>query len=339
MAKLKSRVNPRQRGKGRARKPIGRGAKVFLAVLGLFFITIVLYLGVYQIQIQMALSKTKFVQPDWETDGTGTPSGTFKEPWGAATDLQGNFYVTEFSAHRVRKFDPSGKEILSFGEPGKGEGQFNQPSGIYVDKDGFIYVCDSFNYRIQKFDSDGRFIKEWSRNFNGPKGIGGYGDRIYVVDTGNHKLQVFDKDGNFQMEWGSFGTDNGKFREPEGCVIDPEGNIYVADSDNLRIQKFDFKGKFLASFKVSSWKGKNDEMPYLAIDQGSLYATNASQKSVLKFSLAGVLQSIYRRPGKDAGFPGAAGMALDGQGHVLVVERAIGKVARFTLPEASNSHP
>ena len=238
--------------------------------------------------------------------------------------------MTDFSGQSVRKFDVSGKEVLFFGEPGKGPSQFNQPSGIFVDKTGQIYVCDTFNHRIQKFDSNGKYIKEWSHSFAGPKGIGGDESRIYVVDTGNHKIQVFDTEGKFIKEWGSFGRENGKFQEPEGCVVDPGGYIYVADSDNLRIQKFDLNGKFLAAFNIPTWRGKNDEMPYLALSQGVLYASNGSEKAVLKYTLSGNLLGIYKKQG--TGFQGAAGVAVDNQGRVIVVERGIGKVARFTIP-------
>ncbi len=331
MAKKRSTAGKRNRRKkgGKKHKRFGKGAKLFFALMGITVLVCLLYGTLQKISRQLSLAKVVDVRVDWETDGNGTKSGVLKEPWDVATDENGNIYVTEFGANRVRKFDVSGNEVLSFGESGKEKGQFNQPSGIFVNKQGLIFVCDTFNHRIQKFDADGHFLKEWSRSFNGPRGISGDGNRIYVVDTGNHKVDVFDEEGNFIKDWGSFGKTNSQFQEPEGCVADPGGFLYVVDSDNLRIQKFNLDGKFQAAFKVSSWRGKNDEMPYLALGQGSLYTTNASQQWVLKLSISGDTQAIYKRPGKGQGFPGAAGIALDNQGRVIVAERGQNRIVRF----------
>jgi DNA-binding beta-propeller fold protein YncE len=337
MAKLNKTSKAKKAPKGKVRKSLGKGTKAFLIFIGMTIATLFIYGAIQILNKQLILAKTQDVGLDLEIDGTGTPSGPFKEPWGVATDADGNFYVTEFSGHRFRKFNPSGSEVLSVGSLGKEEGQFNQPSGIYVDPQGVIYVSDTFNYRIQKFSADGQFIKQWNHSFNGAKGIGGFGNRIYVVDTGNHKVQVFDTEGNFLKEWGGFGTSDGKFREPEGCTIDPNGFIYVVDSDNLRIQKFDLEGKLKDVFRVSTWRGKNDEMPYLAIAQGAIFTTNASQKWVLKYSATGSVLGIYKKPGKDMGFDGAAGLAIDNQGRAIVVERGTGKVARFPIPPSTSN--
>ncbi len=329
--------NKRKKG-GRKRKSFGKGAKLFFAVLGITVLVCLLYGSLQKITQQLVMAKTMDVRVDLESDGNGTKTGPFKEPWGVASDDAGNFYVSEFSGHRVRKFDSSGNELFSFGEMGKDKGQFNQPSGIYVNKQGMIFVCDTFNHRIQKFDAEGNFLKEWSRSFNGPRGISGDGSRVFVVDTGNHKVQVFDEEGNFIKEWGNYGKENGNFREPEGCVVDPAGFLYVVDSDNTRIQKFNLDGKFMAAFKVSTWKGKNDEMPYLALGPGCLYTTNASQQWVLKLAnTGGSLEAIYKRPGKGQGFPGAAGIAADNQGRLIVAERGQNRVVRLIPSSASAS--
>jgi DNA-binding beta-propeller fold protein YncE len=156
-------------------------------------------------------------------------------------------------------------------------------------------------------------------------------NRLYVSDTGNHKVQVFDLDGNFIKEWGGFGTTDGKFREPVGITADDHNNIYVADSDNLRIQKFDPEGKFMGAFKISTWKGKNDEVPYLAFGNGALWASSTSRAAVLELDPNGKLLAICVKKDKD-GFLGAAGVAVNPEGRVLVVEKGKGQVARFSLP-------
>lgn len=329
---------PKLKKKPAKNKKSKKGIKVFLILFGLVFLTVLLYQVVNLLNKAVYESKSVPVNVDLEWGTAGEGPGQFKEPQDVAVDAQGDVYVSEFSGHRIQKFDPNGTPLLSFGKEGKAEGQFEQPSGLYVDPQGDIYVCDTFNHRIQKFDPQGKVLKVWSHGFFGPRSIvGSPQGRLYVTDTGNHKIQAFDMDGNFLMEWGKFGTSNGMFREPVGITADPQGNIYVADSDNRRIQKFDGSGKFLGAFRVPTWKGKNDETPYLSFANGFLYASNASQNAVLQMDPNGKLTAIFRRKNDKAGFPWAAGVAVDSQNHVYVVEKGSGKIARFTVPPAAPS--
>jgi len=328
--------NRKKAGKKKTKNGIGKGAKIFLVFLGLFGLMLVFYVVFDAVNKALNASRSVNVAVDLEVGGSGDGPSQFKEPWGVATDSADNFYVADFGGQAVKKFTPGGEMVLSFGKSGKDPGEFNQPSGLYVAPQGDIYVCDTFNHRIQKFDSKGNLIKIWSHGFFGPRSIvGDNQNRIYVVDTGNHKIQVFDTDGNFLMEWGGFGTGDGKFREPVGVASDNGGFIYVADSDNLRIQKFDSNGKFVSAFKVSGWRGKNDESPYLALSQGYLYASNASSKVVLKYNLSGKLLAIFHKKDDKDGFSTATGVAADHQNRLYVVERGPGKVARFTIPPES----
>ena len=112
-------------------------------------------------------------------------------------------------------------------------------------------------------------------------------------------------------------------------MIDSKGNLYVSDSNNNRVEKFDPNGKFLSSFKVSTWHGKNQEVPYLACYQDNLYTSNASIGSVLRYDLNGKLLAIYKR--KD-GFAGAQGVAVDSMGNVYLTEAGNGHVSRFAIP-------
>jgi tripartite motif-containing protein 71 len=328
-------MRKREDKKKNERKPIGKGAKAILLIFGLFVAAIGLYVVYDKVSRGIILAKTVMVQLDLELGSAGEGGNQFKEPWDVAVNTSGDIYVTDFSNHRVQKFDGDGVPIRMFGTKGKAPGQFEQPSGIFVGQNGDVYVCDTFNHRIQKFNSKGKVLKVWSHKFFGPRCIAGDNQgRLYVTDTGNHKVQVFDEDGNFLKEWGGNGIAEGKFREPVGCVVDSAGFVYVADSDNLRIQKFDPNGKFVSAFRVATWRGKNDEVPYLAFHQGFLYVTNTSEKCVLKYETTGKLRAIYSRK---VGFQMISGIAVDSQNRILVVEKSISKVSRFPIPsEKSN---
>ena len=251
--KLKIKAKGRKKDSKSSKKGLGKGTKVFALFLVLAFLMLLLCLGINGLIAKINEAKSVYVDLDMEYGTSGDGPGQFKEPWDVATDTSGNFYVSDFGGHRIQKFDPAGNVLMTIGKEGQADGEFEQPSGIFVASDGFIYVCDTFNKakdsigRIQKFDSNGNFVKSWSHNFFGPRSIvGNNSNRLYVSDTGNHKIQVFDTDGNFLSEWGGFGTSDGKFREPMGCVLRiPRGDVFVADSDNRRVQEFDTNGKFL----------------------------------------------------------------------------------------------
>ncbi|MBA3977731.1 MAG: hypothetical protein H0X50_06020 [Nitrosopumilus sp.] len=58
----------------------------------------------------------------------------------------------------------------------------------------------------------------------------------------------------FVKSWGEYGSDDGKFYEPNGIAIDSSDNVNVADSGNDRIQKFDNEGNF-----ITKWGSKGTE--------------------------------------------------------------------------------
>lgn len=347
MAELKKRAKSRKAGAAKGKnkkKKLGEGAKKAIKMALLLVLLVALTAGVLwvvqSVQKQMLAGRTVLVDLVAELGGPdGDAPGQFREPWAVAFDPQGNLFVSEFGNSRIQEFGPDGKWIRTIGSKGdekdRKSGTFNQPSGIYVDPQGYLYVCDTFFHRIQKFDAKGNFVKEFAHSFFGPKGIAGDGrGRLFVADTGNHQIQVFDTDGKYQGAWGTGGAgrQEGRFTEPVGLTVGPDGSVFIADTDNRRIQKFTPAGKFAAAFSVPSWKGKNDEVPYLAYAGGALFASNTSENSVLKLDAStGKILAVYKKKGhlKDGGFDFATGVAVDPSGRVWVTERNINKVAAF----------
>ena len=52
----------------------------------------------------------------------------------------------------------------------------------------------------------------------------------------------FRSNGTFNGWWGSYGTEDGQFKNPEGVAVDSSGNVYVAYWNYNKIQKF---GKYV----------------------------------------------------------------------------------------------
>jgi DNA-binding beta-propeller fold protein YncE len=186
----------------------------------------------------------------WGSEGKG--DGQFMGPTNISLDSQGNIYVIDGERDDIQKLDPDGSFLSKWGGSGAADGQFFNAGGLVVDAQGNVYVAAGENQRVDKFDSGGGFLLKW--------GSAGQGDNefdlpcdvavdpqgnVYVVNFGysfgsesQPRVQKFDGDGQFLARWGSFGTGDGQFRNPDGIVLDGEGNVYVVDYTNNTLQKF-----------------------------------------------------------------------------------------------------
>lgn len=73
---------------------------------------------------------------------------TLYYPYDISVTPQGEFYVAEYGAGRVSKFNLQGKLLGRFGSPGTGPGQFSTPWGVSVDHEGRVLVADTGNRRV-----------------------------------------------------------------------------------------------------------------------------------------------------------------------------------------------
>src|SRR5918993_58605 len=131
----------------------------------------------------------------WGHSGRGQ-QGSFSQPNEISVDLDGNIYVTDFTApsFAVQKFTSNGTFLDTWGAVGLGAGQFINPAGIAVDSDGYVYVSDfGENNHVVKFDSNGNFITTFGEGqLNFPLGLAVDSEgKIFAVDRNNDRIQVF----------------------------------------------------------------------------------------------------------------------------------------------------
>lgn len=146
-------------------------------------------------------------------DGAGT-NALFKQPAGIARDAQGNFYITEWLNHRIRKISPQGNVTTlagtgkaGFADGPAGSARLNNPDGITVDSTGNIYFTDFGNHAVRRLSPDGLVVT-----------IAGTGAPGYVDGDQNQAL----------------------FRSPGGITACPDGSLLVADTQNHAIRKIEF---------------------------------------------------------------------------------------------------
>ncbi|HEX2911178.1 MAG TPA: SMP-30/gluconolactonase/LRE family protein [Chloroflexia bacterium] len=271
-------------------------------------------------------------------DFTGGPSSV-------AVDSAGNIYVGDVGNHRVQKFNNRGVFLAVIGDgAGNGTGQFGTiagapglPINVAVDGQGNIYASDPANYRVQKFDSNGHFLLQWGSegtgngqfgSFNWPGGPGGIAvdpqNNVYVTDMGSNRVLKFDSNGKFLSVLGSSGLSDGQFATPWGIAIDAGGNLFVVDE--FRIQKFDSSGHFITKF------GRGGQG--IALDKaGNVYVTNNKVSLVTKYDNNGVWQLEWGGAGSADGyfsaFNGPAGLDVDAQGSIFVVDPRNNRLEKF----------
>jgi len=159
------------------------------------------------------------------TDGVGT-NATFGFPIGIAPDPFGNLYVSDPTAHRVRKINISSGVVTTFAGSSLGtangtgtNAQFNYPTGVTCDENGNVFVAEADTPRIRKITPGGVVTT-----------FAGSGTATSVDGTGT----------------------NATFSKPRGMFYYTDGIIYVADEVGHRIRKMNTKTLNLTFPQVSS---------------------------------------------------------------------------------------
>ena len=158
----------------------------------------------------------------------------------------GDVYVSDgYGNSRVHKYDPRGRHLLSWGEPGTDPGCFNLPHNIATDAEGLVYVADRENHRVQVFDGQGHYLTQLS-NLHRPCGLAfdaRGGGLLYVGELPTHlavnaavpnlgaRVSMLTLKGDLRGRIGGrfAGEQPGEFVAPHGCALDSRGDLYVAE--------------------------------------------------------------------------------------------------------------
>jgi sugar lactone lactonase YvrE len=205
------------------------------------------------------------------TSGTADGSGSaarFNSPSGIVQNSIGDFYISDFANHTIRRMSRDGVVSTLAGLAGtrgtaSGNGaaaRFNFPTNVAVDPTDNVYVADASNDCIRRVTSDGNVTTlagspdqrgsadglGSAARFYSPFGIAYSPDgHLYVADTLNHNLRRLTLAGGvstFSGAPGNFGNINGtgaaaKFNYPQNLAFDPDGNLLVADWRNDAIRR------------------------------------------------------------------------------------------------------
>jgi len=142
-----------------------------------------------------------------------------KDAGNCVVDDEGCVWVNEVEGCRVRRFDSTGKPILTLGDGSPGfqggatdfeKARFHWIYDIRRGPEGNIYVLDSRNFAVRMIDMKSQSVRT----------LAGTGKGGYEGDGGDARLATF----------GS--RSNARFDGPISLSLDEEGNIYVGDRQN-----------------------------------------------------------------------------------------------------------
>ena len=164
----------------------------------------------------------------------------------ALSPLTGDLFISDgYGNSRVHKYDPKGRHLFSWGEPGTDPGCFNLPHNIATDAEGLLYVADRENHRVQIFDGEGRYLAQLN-NLHRPCGLlidRREGGQVYVGELGSDlavnqnvpnlggRVSILSLKGDLLGRVGDRfrGEKPGQFVAPHGVVTDSRGDLYVAE--------------------------------------------------------------------------------------------------------------
>lgn len=288
-----------------------------------------------QVTAQRGMSAKPQPIPVWRSgfrDGRAQQA-LFNKPTGLVVDAQGEVFVADTLNHCIRKVSRQGKvtTFVGNGERGFQDGvgaqvRFNQPTGLALDPSGFLYVIDSLNQVLRKVSPQAETLtlqvcgQPLGGIACGPQGVLylttelRFGNVFYlgicrILPSGQTELLVQQTGG---LSWKAY---------KNGDQNKPFNPWFLERADRL------------VPFSLSHQAYSSDDCLELALDRfGALYLLD--RQRLLKISPEGDLSvTPLRYKGEENGRVSTqklAGLAVDEQGHILVVDTFYDCVRKVT---------
>lgn len=205
----------------------------------------------------------------------GTYPGELSSPTSIA--IQGELlYVADLVNHRAQVFDLTGNFRYQWGRHPvsireKNGGRMHYPTQIAVSPSGLrAAVCEPFEARCQVFDnkivlSAYQAVSEsawWEKypyfhyrchaELIPEEDVSDVDhDLLAMAEEDIHRIvvmKIVDGKPMTALQFGSYGSEPGQFKHPQGVFANKRGELFVVDTLNHRIQVFDFQGKLLRTF-------------------------------------------------------------------------------------------
>jgi sugar lactone lactonase YvrE len=263
----------------------------------------------------------------------------------------GNVWVGDMPDYRAQVFSPSGSFLFEVPNPPAPppDGGFNGPRGVAVDAAGNAFVTDTYNQRVEKFDAAGDFVTKWGNrgrnpySFNYPRllAVDPTDGSVVVADTDNHSIKKYANDGTYLWGVGGQGTSLGKFKNPHGIDVGPNGRIYVADSRNCRVVVMSPTGTALSAFGSCGTGNGQFKFPRgIAVDANgtvdatddTLWVVDSVRDVVQHFTLAGAYLGQFGSSGRLANQLAGPFDIEAGNGYLFIADSQTHQIKIWTDP-------
>ncbi len=190
--------------------------------------------------------------------GLGDVGPLMRNPHGIDVAPDGTVYVTDTRNGLLKAFDSNCNWLFTSSYP-KGttvqSGQMTYVRGIAYDPtggpDGSVWVAESNqdvikHYAIDKTAGTFTWIETYGskgkldNQFMDPFDLEVVGNYLIVADTANNKLKVWNTATDSFVEAFAGGTTipKGKFQQPQGLDVGPDGHLWVCEQKTERLQQF-----------------------------------------------------------------------------------------------------
>ncbi len=266
-------------------------------------------------------------------DMPGSGEWGLDSPQSLAVDRSGNMLIADSGNNRVLVIAETGELVVEFGGYGWDEGQFDTPTDLAIYPGFYIYVLDEGNRRVERFDERGNYLDRIvdEDETGTPIGIAiGSGGELLIVDEDRQAVVVYSQFAETLEPLGGFGGGSGELVSPCDVVMGPSRQIAVSDPGAGVVHIFDEFGSEL--YEVTSPGGRFRPCALAFDAYGNLIAADAEGRCIVAFSARSRLTTAVALEGN--GLPVAVepvGLAFDGNGRLLVLDRAAGRLIVIDL--------
>jgi len=273
-------------------------------------------------------------------------------PKGIAVGPDGTIYVSDTGNQQVLLFDPDGEKIATISE---GSAPFDEPFDLAVDTSnaplGELIVGDSKRAALDIFDAKGNYLSTVPSD----AALLGYSrgldvdlqGRIWIAATTANRAVALDREGKRLTEY-VVGRD--KITQPTDVLIGEDGSLFVAEAEQHILVRFGPDGRLqltrdlpiassvesahMALVPAAIGEDSQVEADEDALPRGYLYITEPEKAQItIRNHLGEQIGILALLPTEEGAVRKPVGIAVDGEGRILVTDSAHGEVLRLTLIE------
>jgi len=269
-------------------------------------------------------------------------------------DGEGNLYVCSYN--HIVKVAPDGTVTTVAGQmvggyAGDGgpatAAMLYGPKAVAVDRSGNLFIADTYNDRIRKVDAQGIIttIAGNQESLSNPWGVAVDGEgNVFFADTGVGIIRRIGLDGTITAVAGNGGyydyPPDGRatslaLRGPRALAIDDSGNLLLGDTENSRVFRINADGtaSLLAGIPVPIALTMDRQGNLMVIANqslgGAVFKVTPDRAKVL---IAGSTTSFGSPadniPATSAMLGNLSGIAIDGDGSILLAEQTTDRIRR-----------